>query len=127
MNEREEPKSEKIDPDLTEAEVAEIQAWLADGGAVLIDVREPQEYEYEHVPGALLHPLSFLDVDVFPPISGSRLVFMCAVGKRSAAAIKQLQKAGFTDLVNMAGGLDAWREAGFDLEGARFEAHDYMI
>ena len=113
--------------EIAEAEVAEVQAWLADGEAVLIDVREPQEYEVEPVPGALLHPLSFLDPDVFPPISGPRLVFMCAVGKRSAAAIKQLQKAGFADLVNMAGGLDAWREAGYDLEGARFEAHDYMI
>jgi len=127
MTERETPEPGGTHPDVTEAEVAEVQAWLADGEAVLIDVREPQEYEFEHVPGALLHPLSFLDPDVFPPISGPRLVFMCAVGKRSAAAIKQLQKAGFADLVNMAGGLDAWREAGYDLEGARFEAHDYMI
>jgi len=114
------------------AEVAEVTAidadgWLKAREAILIDVREPQEYEFEHVPGSLLHPLSFLDVDVFPDIPGKRLVFICAAGKRSVVACKQLQKAGFTNLLSLTGGIDAWREADLDLEGTRFEAHDYMI
>jgi rhodanese-related sulfurtransferase len=114
------------------AEVVEVEAgvvagWLKSKQAILIDVRESQEYEFEHVPGSLLHPLSFLDPDVFPEIPEKRLVFICAVGKRSKAACLQLQKSGFTNLVNLRGGIEAWREAGLDLEGARFDAHDYVI
>ena len=90
-------------------------------------MREPQEYEFEHVPGALLQPLSFLDPDLFPNISEKKMLFICGVGKRSAAACKQLAKAGFTNLTNISGGMDAWREAELDLEGTRFETHDYMI
>ena len=100
---------------------------LENGDALLIDVREPLEYEVEHVPGSLLHPLSFLDPDLFPKITEKKMLFICGVGKRSAAACKQLAKAGFTNLTNIAGGVDAWREADLDLEGTRFETHDYMI
>ncbi len=109
------------------AEAAVVDGWLQAKDAILIDVRESSEYEYEHVPGSLLHPLSFLDPDVFPAIPGKRLVFICAAGKRSNAVILQLQKAGFSNLVNLTGGVEAWRKAGLALEGARFEAHDYVI
>jgi rhodanese-related sulfurtransferase len=123
------------EPDSTDTEpsgfdVIDVQAasdLLAAGTALLIDVREPQEYEFEHVPGALLQPLSFLDPDLFPNISEKKMLFICGVGKRSAAACKQLAKAGFTNLTNISGGMDAWREAELDLEGTRFETHDYMI
>jgi rhodanese-related sulfurtransferase len=100
---------------------------LKSSEAMLIDVREPQEYEFEHVPGSMLHPLSFLDPDLFPNITEKKMLFICGVGKRSAAACKQLAKAGFTNLTNISGGIDAWREAELDLEGTRFETHDYMI
>jgi rhodanese-related sulfurtransferase len=118
--------------DADPAEIAEIDVTaardlLAERQAVMIDVREAQEYEFEHVPGALLQSLSFLDPDYFPDLGDRRLIFVCAVGKRSAAAVKQLQKAGFSNLLSMTGGIDAWREANYDLEGARFETHDYMI
>lgn len=114
-------------PDVDEVEAEVVAGWLKAKEAILIDVREPPEYEFEHVPGSLLHPLSFLDAESFPEIPQKRLVFVCAVGKRSKAACLQLQKAGFSNLLNLTGGIDAWREAGLDLEGARFESHDYVI
>ena len=52
---------------------------------------------------------------------------MCQVGKRSHAAAKQLLQAGYPATINLIGGLDAWREAGFDTEGARFETQDFSI
>jgi len=115
------------DAEVTEVEPAVAQRWLEAGEAILIDVRETLEYEHEHVPGSLLHPLSFLDPDVFPKIPQMRLVLLCQAGKRSIAAGLQLQKAGFSDLVSLAGGIEAWRKAGFDVEGAKYEAHDYVI
>jgi rhodanese-related sulfurtransferase len=112
---------------ITEVDVQTVDGWLTDGSALLIDVRETGEYEFEHVPGSLLHPLSFLDPDTFPKITEKRIVLMCAVGKRSMAAAKQLAKADYPNLVNLEGGLDAWREAGLETEGARFETEDFSI
>ncbi len=112
---------------LAEEDANTVNGWLEAGSAVLIDVRETHEYEYEHIPGALLAPLSFLDPTVFPRLGAARLVIMCQVGRRSAAAAKQLAQAGFENLVNLKGGLDAWREAGLDTQGARFEEEDYSI
>ncbi len=110
-----------------EADAAAVRGWQEAGEIVLIDVRETAEFELEHIPGALLLPLSFLDPDLFPRIAGLKLVMVCAIGKRSAAAAKQLMQAGFADVVNLSGGLDAWKQAGYETEGARFEALDFTI
>jgi addiction module HigA family antidote len=56
------------------------------------------------------------DPDVFPRIANKKIVFHCAVGKRSAAAAKQLLKAGHAMLYNMTGGINAWKEAGLVTE-----------
>ena len=64
----------------------EIARWLETGEIVLVDVREPSEYEVEHIAGALLLPLSSFEADLFPTLPGKKLVLHCAVGKRSEAA-----------------------------------------
>ncbi len=102
--------------ELEEADVATVAHWLASGEALLVDVRETSEFEQEHIPGAMLVPLSMLDADTFPRITIKKLVLHCAIGKRSAAAARQLIKAGHVPPINMAGGLKAWREAGLETE-----------
>ena len=102
--------------DLEEADVETVAGWLARGEALLVDVRETSEFEQEHIPGAMLVPLSMLDADTFPRITIKKLVLHCAIGKRSAAAARQLIKAGHVPPINMAGGLKAWREAGLETE-----------
>ena len=101
---------------IVEAEPETVAKWMASGEALLIDVRETSEYEQEHIPGSMLVPLSALDPDSFPRITIKKLVLHCAIGKRSAAAAKQLIKAGHTPPINMKGGLKAWREAGLETE-----------
>jgi len=87
--------------------------WLASGDTVLVDVRETVEYEAEHIPGALLCPLSTFEAELFPQFPNKRVIIHCAVGKRSAAACKQLLNAGYTgELRNLAGGIGAWKESG---------------
>jgi rhodanese-related sulfurtransferase len=113
--------------DINEASPQTVDAWRESGEAVLIDVREASEYDYENIPGSLLLPLSFLDADEFPPLRDKKLVMVCAMGKRSAAAYKQLAKAGYDNLVNLEGGVAAWRNAGLELQGARFDAEDYSV
>jgi rhodanese-related sulfurtransferase len=113
--------------EVPETDARTVSDWMTDGEVLLVDVRETGEYEYEHVPGALLHPLSFLDPDTFPVITEKRVVLMCESGKRSAAAAKQLMKAGYPAVLNLTGGIKAWSDAGLDTEGARFETEDFAI
>lgn len=101
---------------LEEVDVQTVADWLTTGEALLVDVRETSEFEQEHIPGAMLVPLSVLDPDTFPRIQIKKLVLHCAIGKRSAAAAKQLIKAGHTPPINMVGGLKAWRDAGLETE-----------
>lgn len=110
-----------------EADVRTVDAWRKAGEAVLIDVRETEEYEYEHIPGALLAPLTYLDPAAFPPIGDKRLVILCQSGRRSVTAARMLHEAGFTDLVNMTDGMNAWGEVGLETRGARFAEQDYTI
>ncbi len=112
--------------ELPESGVHSVEQWLSTGEVILLDVREVHEYAFEHIPGTFLLPLSFLEVDLFPEM-GRKIVLVCQVGKRSAAAQKQLTKIGVTDTVNMIGGINAWREAEFELEGSRWDDADYSI
>lgn len=108
--------TDNIEALIVEAEPDTVAKWMANGEALLIDVRETSEYEQEHIPGSMLVPLSALDPDSFPHITIKKLVLHCAIGKRSAAAAKQLIQAGHTPPINMKGGLKAWRQAGLETE-----------
>lgn len=113
-------------PPIVEAKAETVADWLADGTAVLIDVRETSEYEQEHIPGSMLVPLSVLDADRFPRITDKKLVIHCAVGKRSAAAVRQLIKAGYTPpAINLEGGLRAWKDAGLETEIQDLTPHEH--
>jgi addiction module HigA family antidote len=101
---------------LVEVKAEIVAKWLSSGEALLVDVRETSEFEQEHIPGAMLVPLSMLDPETFPRIYIKKLVLHCAIGKRSAAAVKMLVKAGHTPPINMVGGIKAWREAGLGTE-----------
>jgi len=83
------------------ADVKQIKHWLDRNEILLVDVRETSEYELEHIPGALLLPLSSFDAEVFPTLPGKNIVLHCAVGKRSEAAGKMLLNEGHGDIVHM--------------------------
>ena len=93
---------------------AEIRAWWDAGQVVLVDVREPDEYAAEAIPGAVNLPLSAFDPARVPrPAGGQHLVMHCQRGVRCAPAAAQMVAAGWTgEVVRMKGGLVAWKEAG---------------
>jgi len=107
--------------EIVEVDAPRLSSMIASREALVIDVRETNEYEEEHIPGTLLLPLSFMDAEQFPLIAGAGVVMVCQVGKRSAAAAKQLVKAGVPGAGSLAGGIDAWIEAGLELEGTKHE------
>ncbi|MBI4431878.1 MAG: molybdopterin-synthase adenylyltransferase MoeB [Candidatus Omnitrophica bacterium] len=75
---------------------------------VLIDVREPNEYQINQIPGSKLIPLGSLPERAHELDSADEIVVHCHFGGRSAKAVQFLQKAGFKKVKNMAGGIDAW-------------------
>jgi hydroxyacylglutathione hydrolase len=79
----------------------------------VLDVRRQAEWEEGHIEGALLHPLNQLtrtmdDLDLQQPIA-----VHCKGGYRSSVATSLLRRAGFRHVMNVTGGFDAWKAAGF--------------
>lgn len=91
--------------------------WLEEKSNLLIDVREPHEYEMERIHGALLYPLSTFDPKAPPVADGRMLVFQCGSGMRSAEAIGACEAAGLPFDSHMRGGIKAWKAAGLPTIG----------
>ncbi|HSL56329.1 MAG TPA: rhodanese-like domain-containing protein [Acidimicrobiales bacterium] len=83
-----------------------------DGGAVLLDVREDDEWAAGHAPDARHVPMSRLGDHAAELPRDTEIVVICRSGNRSAAVTEALVGAGFT-AVNMAGGMQAWAAAGY--------------
>ncbi len=86
-------------------------------GALLLDVREPDEYKSIHAPNALLIPLGQLGARMqeLSEYKDKPIVVMCRSGRRSANAVAILQKAGFSQVSNIKGGITAWANDGLDV------------
>jgi rhodanese-related sulfurtransferase len=98
-------------PDLSlEVDLEQFEAAHA-AGAVVLDVRNPDEYEEGHVARAVLIPLGELASRQNEIPEGDPLYVICAVGGRSLAATKALVEAGYT-AVSVAGGTKGWIERG---------------
>jgi rhodanese-related sulfurtransferase len=86
-----------------------------DAGAPLIDVRQPDEYDEFHVPGARLIPLMELPERIDEVPSDGTVYVICGVGSRSGRAVRFLNAQG-RDTINVAGGSQAWVAAGHPVE-----------
>ena len=99
----------------TRIEVSEADEMMK-GGAAVIDVREPHEYSAGHVPGAKLIPVNTVYAKREELPRDKDLIFVCAVGQRSALACEMAAAAGLTRLYNLEGGTDAWIKSGMPAE-----------
>ena len=81
------------------------------GEVVVIDVRTPQEYMFEHIEGALLMPLAFFDGRHLPGQSDKRIVLHCGSGMRSERTARMAIEAGFDRIAHLEGGFGAWQAA----------------
>ena len=102
----------------TKAEIREVDTTtgqrLVDEGAVLLDVREPDEHDQGAVPGSIHIVRGQLEsnIEARVPDKSAPLVVMCAGGVRSAFAAKTLAELGYTDVVSMDGGFNRWKDEG---------------
>jgi rhodanese-related sulfurtransferase len=74
----------------------------------LIDVREPQEYAYARLPGAVLKPLGGIYQWAQELDKEQDYVLYCHTGSRSWQAALMLERMGFKKVINLSGGIDAW-------------------
>lgn len=90
-----------------------LKNWLDTGEAVLLDVREPGEYNAEHIPGSILLPLAQVSKAALPDIQGKKLVLHCKAGKRGTSACEKLLAEDPTlEIYNLEGGMDTWKQSG---------------
>lgn len=94
---------------------AEAKQMIAAGDAILIDIREADEVAREHIPGARSVPLSRLEQADFSSERAGTAIFLCRSGTRTRDNFDRLAGTGFTDVRHLAGGLQAWKAAGYDV------------
>jgi molybdopterin/thiamine biosynthesis adenylyltransferase/rhodanese-related sulfurtransferase len=91
-------------------------------GAVIVDVREPEEWSAGHIPGALHVPKSYLEsrIEGAIPDRSKHVVLYCASGNRSAWAARTLiEDLGYEHVESMTGGFTLWKDRGYDVEMPR--------
>ena len=84
---------------------------------ILLDVRDREEYETGHIPGAINISRGSLDfkVHLLIPDRNKKIVVYCGLDLRSPLATKSMNDLGYKKAINMIGGLKAWKEAGYQI------------
>ncbi|MCE2993322.1 MAG: rhodanese-like domain-containing protein [Alphaproteobacteria bacterium] len=96
-----------------------LKQWIEAKEVILVDVRNESEYQDNHIKGSINLPLDKVNRDSLPKVAkGKKLVFQCELGGRSMQACEQVQQFGGKNTIyNLTGGITAWKEAKFSIEG----------
>jgi molybdopterin/thiamine biosynthesis adenylyltransferase/rhodanese-related sulfurtransferase len=105
---------------IEEIEPFEAAQEIEGGDIVLVDTREPHEYQEAHLSGGTLVPPAMLgdQIESVAPDKAARTILYCRSGNRSGIAAAQLQAMGYTDVASVAGGILAWQEQGLPVVSA---------
>jgi rhodanese-related sulfurtransferase len=96
-------------PSITAAEAHQVVESAKPDAYTLLDVRQPAEYESGHIPGAHFIPLAELQSRINELDRDKKTIVYCRAGNRSRSGSEILLSAGFRDVLNMEGGILAWR------------------
>jgi len=105
---------EEVDPAAVQEQVG--------NGAVIVDVREPEEWSAGHIPGAIHVPKSYLEsrIEGAAPDRSDHVVLYCASGNRSAWAARTLiEDLGYEHVESMTGGFTLWKDRGYEVQTPR--------
>ena len=104
---------------ITEISPQDAAAKLKSGEAVVVDVRDKDEWDEGHIPGAIHMSRGTLELDIEEkvPDRNAMIICHCGGGGRSALAAESLQKMGYKNVRSMAGGFKAWKAAGLPTTG----------
>ena len=103
-------------PEITPAELARVME-RPDEGLQLLDVRTQREFDEGHLPNARHAPITSLsrELEGLSLDARRRVVAICASGHRSVVAVRLIRRRGFVEVVQLAGGMSAWRAAGLEV------------
>ncbi len=108
----------KIRSQVEEVDPSEVREHLGNG-VVLVDVRESEEWDAGHIPGAKHVPRGYLESRIEGAVKDrdQRVVLYCASGQRSALAANTLrEQLGYENVASMNGGITLWKDRGYDVE-----------
>lgn len=94
----------------------QLDSLIRQGRALVVDVREVEEFAAGHIPGAINVPLSTFRASQLPDPGDRTMVLNCAAGRRSAMALERCANARAEIDTHLAGGFGAWRAAGLPVE-----------
>jgi rhodanese-related sulfurtransferase len=116
-------------PPIPTIDVLEADRRLRDDpdGPILLDVREMGEFLTVRAPGAALVPTSVFIARIGELPADRPLLVVCHVGGRSASVAGYLIRTGRTDVVNVAGGMDAWEKAGLPVRRGPLEPGEGVL
>jgi rhodanese-related sulfurtransferase len=100
---------------ITEIRPTDAATKVKGGNTVIVDVREKDEWDEEHIPDAihLSRGMIELEIEEKVPDMSTTVIVHCGGGGRSALAAESLQKMGYKNVRSMAGGFKAWKAAGW--------------
>ncbi len=106
---------------IEEIEPFEAAEEIKGGDVVLVDTREPHEYQEAHLEGGKLVPPGLLgdEIESAAPDKSARTILYCRSGNRSAIAAAQMQELGYENVASMGGGILAWQEQGLPVVAAQ--------
>jgi len=99
-----------------EIDAATLNAMIEADQALVIDVREVDEFAAGHIPGAINRPLSTFQASRLPDPMGKTVILNCLGGKRSGQALDACKAARAVVDTHLAGGFGAWKSAGLPIE-----------
>jgi sulfur-carrier protein adenylyltransferase/sulfurtransferase len=108
----------QIKQQIEEVDPAEVSEHLG-GGVVLVDVRESEEWDRGHIPGAVHVPRGYLESRIDGAVGDrdQRVILYCASGQRSALAAHTLsEQLGFSNVASMTGGITLWKDRGYKVD-----------
>jgi len=109
---------QQVRSEISEIDATHARERIESGEPVVVDVREQDEWDEGHIPGAVHVPRGHLEsrIERLAPDTARPVVVYCSAGNRSAFAAKTLTDLGYEDVVSLAGGFTDWKRNGFPVQ-----------
>ena len=109
---------QQVRSEISEVDATQARELIDSGGPLVLDVREQNEWDEGHIPGAVHVPRGHLEsrVERAAPDHSRPVLVYCSVGNRSAFAAKTLAELGYEDVVSLSGGFTDWKRNGFPVQ-----------
>src|ERR671936_2235965 len=106
---------QQVRSEISEVDATQARELIESGEPLLVDVREQDEWDEGHIPGAVHIPRGFLEsrIERIAPDRSAQIVLSCASGSRSAYAAKTLEELGYEHVSSHAPGYTGWKRDGF--------------